>query len=134
MRSRGKRLFGLCAVVFLLASCSAYRSVSLGDPTRVELARGDEVRVLTNDGERFRATVASFDAGVLQVGNKEYGYQDGTSQVGQRERARYEMSDLESIQVLAEGARPLALSRRTRMIVAATMLVLNLLVPPQVLE
>lgn len=89
-----------CAAI-LTAACSTYREPPSPDIVPGRLERGDRVRILTNDGERFHAIVDHVEDGWVTVRNKEYRYQDGVQSGTQRGRERYAMAELTT--VLVEG-------------------------------
>lgn len=93
----------LCGV--LATGCSTYREPPSADIVPGRIERGDRVRILTNDGERFHAVVDSVEGGWVVVRNKEYRYQDGARSEAQRTRVRYEMAALSHV-LVAGPARP----------------------------
>lgn len=97
------RSMALLVSLVLLTSCHSYQAVPVVDPDVRLPDPGSSVRVLTRDGESFRATLAAAEGSTLTFEGKKYGYQEAPTDETQRARTVYERAEITSLQAELPG-------------------------------
>lgn len=122
------RSMAMLAGLLLLSSCHSYQAVPVADPGVPLPDPGTPVRVLTRDGESFRAVLAAAEGSTLTFDAKRYGDRDAPAAESQRARTVYERAEISSLQADLPGR----VVPRWMKYTLGALAIAAVLVPPQI--